>query len=410
MKEFFVLDDFDLKNKRVAIRIDLNSDFENGKLLPNERFEAYSKTVKELIEREAKVIILAHQSRKGEPDFVSLNQHAELFSKYVGYNIEFVNDIIGEKAKKRINELKSGEAIMLDNVRFLDDEDKEKSINEHANSSLVKFLSPLIDFYVLDAFSAAHRSHASIVGFATVKPMIAGRVMEKEIESVKEAIKPLGLNVWIVGGAKIDDCIKVLEKMFERKPESIEKVLTGGLLAALFLLAKGYKIGKTYELLEKKGYLNLLEKAKKLLSLYSKEIELPIDVAIEKNGKRKEVPIEKIPNNALILDIGSKTIEKYKKIISEARSIIVKGPMGKFEQEGFEIGTKEILEEVAKSDAYSLIGGGDTSVAIEKFKIPKNKFNYISVGGGALITYLAEGTLVGIEALKISYSLFRKPK
>ncbi len=409
MKEYFVLDDFDFKNKTVAIRIDLNSDFENGKLLPNERFEAYSKTIKELIEREAKIIILAHQSRKGEPDFTSLEQHSKLFSKYVGYEIKFVNDIIGEKAKNEILNLKSGEALMLDNVRFLDDEDVEADYEKHKNSKIVKFLSQFIDYYILDAFSVSHRKHASIIGFTYVKPMIAGRVMEKEIESVKEAIKPLGINLWIVGGAKIDDVIKVLEKMFSSKPESIEKVLTGGLLANLFLLAQGYEIGKrSLEVLESKKYLNLLEKAKNLLANYYKEIELPIDVAIEENGERKEVNVTEIPKNALILDIGSKTIEKYKRFIREARSILVKGPLGKFEQEGFEIGTKEILEEVAKSDAYSLIGGGDTSVAIEKLNIDKSKFNYISVGGGALISYLSEGTLPGIEALKINYKLFKK--
>ena len=407
MKEFFVIDDFNLKNKTVAIRVDLNSDLINGKIEKNERFEAHAKGIRELIEIGAKTIIIAHQSRKGEPDFVSLDQHAKILSEEVGYEIKFVNDVIGERSKKEIENLNFGEALLLDNVRFLDDEDIEKSIEEHENSKLVKFLKNYIDYYILDAFSVSHRSHSSIIGFARVKPMIAGRAMEREIESTKEALKPLGINVWLIGGAKIDDVIPILEYMFSNKPESIEKVLCGGLLANLFLLAKGYEIGKrTKEILEKKGLLKLLDKAKELLKNYYKEIELPIDVAIEENGKRKEVEIEKIPKDAIILDIGSQTIEKYKEILRNARSVIIKGPMGMFENEGFEKGTKELLEFISKSDIYSLVGGGDTSVAIKKFGI--RNFNHVSVGGGALLTFLSGKKMPGIEALKISYNIFKK--
>ena len=300
---------------------------------------------------------------------------------------------------------------MLDNVRFLEDEAVNKSMEDHANSSLVKFLSPLIDYYVLDAFSVAHRSHSSIVGFALVKPMIAGRVMEKEIEEIRKAMNPLGINAWIMGGAKVDDCISVLKHMFETKPESIEKVLTGGLLANLFLFAKGFEIGSgSLEVLEKKGYLELLDDARSLVENYEKEIVLPSDVAFEVEGKRKEENVENIPSNACILDIGSKTIDDYKSYIDEFRSIIVKGPLGKFEQKGFEIATKEILEKVADSDATTLIGGGDTSVAIEKLKIEKNKFSYVSVGGGALITFLSGKPMPGIEALKRSAQKFKYGK
>ena len=409
MKEFFVIDDFNLKNKTVAIRVDLNSDLINGKVEKNERFEAHAKSIKELIEIGAKIIILAHQSRKGEPDFISLEQHAKILSKEVGYEINFVNDIIGEKSKREIEKLNSGEAILLDNIRFLDDEDVEKSIEEHEKSKLVTFLKNYIDYYILDAFSVSHRSHSSIVGFARVKPMIAGRVMEREIESVKNALKPLGINVWLIGGAKIDDVIPILEYMFENRPGCIEKVLCGGLLANLFLLANGYEIGeKSKEVLEKKKLIGLIEKAKELLKKYEKEIELPVDVAIEKNGERYEVEVEKIPKNALILDIGTKTIEKYKEILKSARSVIIKGPMGMFEKEKFEKGTKELLSFIAKSNIYSLVGGGDTSVAIRKFNI--EGFNHISVGGGALLSFLSGKKMPGIEALKLSYNIFKNKK
>jgi len=410
--DFFTLNDFDLNGKRIAVRIDLNSDLnEKGELEINERFYAHSKTIKELVEKNCKVILIAHQSRKGEKDFIPLEKHSQLLSKILGYDVKFVDEVIGEKAKEAILNLNQGEILLLDNVRFLEDEDVEKSVEEHSNSSLVKFLSPLIDFYVMDAFSVAHRSHSSIVGFSLVKPMIAGRVMEEEIEEVKKAMNPLGINAWIMGGAKVDDCISVLTYMFREKPESIEKVLTGGMLANLLLLAKGYEIGSgSLQLLEKKGYLKFLEDAKFLVENFEKEIVLPEDVAFEENGKRKEENVENLPSNACILDIGSKTISEYKSYIEEFRSIIVKGPMGKFEQKGFEIGTKEILERVANSDAITLVGGGDTSVAIEKLGIEKQKFSYISVGGGALITFLSGKKMPGIEALKISFQKFKYGK
>ncbi|MEM5833899.1 MAG: phosphoglycerate kinase [Candidatus Aenigmatarchaeota archaeon] len=414
MKEFFTLDDFNLEDKYVAVRIDLNSDVINNKVIPNERFERHSRTIKELIEKNAKVILLAHQSRKGEPDFISLEQHAKILSNILKeylkddrFEIKFVNDIIGEKAENEIKKLKSGEVLLLDNVRFLEDEDIEKSFEEHRESSLVRFLSKFIDYFVLDAFSVAHRSHASIVGFAEIVPNIIGRVMQEEIESINKVLTPLGINAWLLGGAKIDDIIPILDHMFKNRPESIEKVLCGGLLANIFLLAKGYEIGnRSKEILEKKGLIKLIDKAKELYHKYYKEIELPDDVAIEYNGERKEISIENIPKDALILDIGSETIEKYKSILKHCRSVIIKGPMGMFEKQGFEKGTKELFEYIANlDDIISLVGGGDSSIAIDILKIPK-KFTYISIGGGALLNYLSGKKMPGIEALKTSYIKF----
>jgi phosphoglycerate kinase len=194
--------------------------------------------------------------------------------------------------------------------------------------------------------------------------------------------------------------------MLEKKPESLEKILTGGMLANLFLLAKGYEIGSGSLLaLEKKGYTSLLNDAKTLLENYEKEIVLPVDVAFDANG-RKEENIENIPADATILDVGSKTVAMYKEMIDQFRSIVVKGPLGKFEEGDFAFATKEILEKVADSTAVTLIGGGDTSVAIEKLGIDKKKFSYVSVGGGALISFLAGKKMPGLEALKESYKKF----
>ncbi|OYT42490.1 MAG: phosphoglycerate kinase [Candidatus Aenigmarchaeota archaeon ex4484_224] len=408
MKDFFTLDDFDFNGKFVGIRIDLNSHLENGKVQENVRFKVYSKSVRELLEKNAKVIVLAHQGRKGKEDFICLERHSKIFEKYVGKEVKFVNDIVGEKAKKEIQNLENGDILLLDNVRFLEDETSKKSIEEYSNSSLVKFLSNFIDYYVLDAFSVAHRMHASIVGFALVKPMIAGRVFIEEIESTKKVMESLGLNTWIMGGAKIDDCIEVIDYVLNNKPESMEKVLTGGMLANLFLLAKGYEIGnKSKELLERKGYLALLPKAKELLEKFDKEIVLPIDVAIEFVGKRIETEVYKIPDNGFVLDIGEKTIEHYSEIIKESRNVIFKGPLGMYEKTGFEIGTKRIFEEILKSNVYSLIGGGDTSLALERLGFKREQFSHVSIGGGALIKFLSGKELPGIKALKLSFQKFK---
>ncbi len=411
MKEFFTLDDFNFEGKRVAVRVDLNSPYneETKSIEDNQRFEACKDTILELAEKGAKVILLAHQGRKGEKDFLPLEQHAQILSIHLGKEVKFCREIIGENAKKEIEKLENSEILLLNNVRFLKDEVLKKNPEEHKNSSLVKFLAPLIDFYVLDAFSVAHRPHASVVGFALVKPMIAGRLLEKEIRSKEKALECLGINTWVMGGAKIEDCIEVLEFMFENKPESIERVLTGGMLANLFLLVKGFEIGsKSFLLLERKGHLQLFERAKRLILKYSKEILLPVDVAVEVDGKRKEFDIENIPPDGLILDIGKKTIKEYSEIIKGSRTVIFKGPLGMYEKKGFEKGTKEILKVIAESDCFSLIGGGDTGLAIDRLGLDRSKFSYVSIGGGALITFLSGKPMPGLEALKLSYKTFSK--
>ena len=406
-KNYFSLSDIPFQNKTVGIRIDINTRVENGKIIENRRFLKHAETIKHLLENNAKVVILAHQGRKGEKDFTSLREHAKILEKYVE-NIKFIDKIIDEEVKEEIKNLKSGECLLLENVRFLEDETLKRNVVEHANSTIVKFLSPLIDYYVLDAFSVAHRSHASVVGFATQKPMVAGLLFEKEKNAFDKALNPLGINTWIFGGAKIDDCIKVMKFLFEEKPGVIERVLTGGLLANLFLKVSGYEIGKgSKEILKKKGYLELEKVAEELLKKYKKEIILPIDVAIEENGNRKEVDINEIPENSTILDIGSKTVETYKKVIEESRSVVFKGPVGLYEKKGFEIGTKLLFEFLENFDGFTLIGGGDTSLALFSLGFNENKFSYVSVSGGAMISYLAGEELPGIRALEISYQKFK---
>jgi len=410
MKEYFTIEDFDLEGKTVLLRADLNSPYNKGekRIEDCERIREHAKTIRFLMEKKAKVVVLAHQGRKGDEDFTHLNQHAELLSKYVGKKVKFVDDVIGEKALQEIKNLREGEAILLDNVRLLDEETQEKSPEEHSKGKLVQTLAPLADFFVQDAFSASHRSHASIVGFSPVLPSMAGKVMEKELKSVERILEASG-NVFILGGVKADDCFNIMEYFLKNKPKSIERILTCGTVGEIFLAAKGLNLGTpTFKFLEEKGLMELVSKARRFLKVRELKIEIPIDVAVEEGGKRKEIKLEELPVESLILDIGSRTIKKYSEVIKTAKTIVVKGPAGVYEKAGFETGTKEILQAVANSKAFTLIGGGDTGLAIEKLGIEKEKFSYISLGGGALITYLSGKPMPGIEALKLSYNKFKE--
>ena len=429
--EYFTIDDFDLKGKTTIVRVDINTyyDVSSKKLSDSPRIRAHAKTIKELQEKGAKVVVLAHQGRKGDEDFISLEKHADLLNRYLERSIEFVDDIVGEKAKKKIKELKDGEAILLDNVRFLDDETKEKSIEEHANSTIVRELAPLANYFVLDGFSVAHRSHASVVGFSTVLPSMAGRVMEKELKAISRAFFDFGdkfkivgnlllhdlprfqlkWDVFILAGAKVDDCLKVMERLVTSKNLEMKKILLGGLTANLFLHASNIDINdENRKVLQDMGYLQLEDRAKKLLENYKNNIILPEDIAIEEDGNRVEYDVKNIPKKSLILDVGRKTIDKFKEILKDAKYVIVKGPLGMYERQPFSIGTREILEFLSNLRGFTLIGGGDTSTALELFGIPEEKFSYVSLAGGALIDYLSGKELPGIKALEISYKKFKK--
>ena len=398
-KDFQTLSEVDVRNKTVLIRVDINVPYDvaTRTIKDSARLREHAKTIKELAGKGAKVVVLSHQGRKGGKDFIHLNQHAKLLEKHVGRKVQFVADVIGERAQQKIKHLGPREIILLDNVRFLDDETEDKSAEEHSESQIVLELSPLADIFVLDAFSASHRSHASVVGFTETLPSYAGRVMERELVFCSKALNPQRPNVFVLGGAKPDDCLAIMKYMFEGK--KLDKALTSGTVGEIFLLAKGHDLGGKKKFYEEKNLLRLVPEAKALLNKYGAKIELPIDVAIEENG-RTELKIEQLPVEAPIMDIGSRTVQKYAKIINKAKTIVVKGPAGIYEKEGFETGTKLLLETIANSKAFKLVGGGDTLLAIEKFGINKNKFSYISLGGGALITYLSGKSMPGVEALK----------
>ncbi|MEM5877980.1 MAG: phosphoglycerate kinase [Candidatus Aenigmatarchaeota archaeon] len=400
--KFRSIDDFNFQNKTTIVRVDINLPYdENAKKLEmSERLVEAAKTIKELSDKGAKVVVLAHQGRKGDPDFISLSEHSKMIEKQTGKKVIFSESIIGENVIKKIKSLKPGDIIVLENVRFLDDEDIEKSPEEHSKSSLVSSLSQLADVFVNDAFSASHRSHASIVGFSKKLPVVAGRLMQRELESLEKAMNPEKPNCYILGGAKPDDCIKIMNYGLEKG--FIDIVLTCGVLGELFLIAQGFELGnKTESFLKEKKFFDLAESLENIFKKYNEKIFVPIDIAVDDNGKRKELSVDKLPTDKMIMDIGRETIKLYSDKIKNSKTIVVKGPAGIYEQKGFEKGTKEILNAVASSKAFTLIGGGDTTVAMDKLGIKKEKYSYISLAGGAMINYLSGKKLPGIEILKI---------
>jgi phosphoglycerate kinase len=392
------IDQVNLLGKTVFVRIDVNCPVgKNLKIEKSERISAHAKTIRELSKKGAKVVILAHQGRKGDYDCISLKQHSILLSKEAKLKIKFVDDIIGQKAKSAISSLKNGEVLLLENVRFLDDETIYKTIEENASALIVKELSPYCDYFILDAFSVAHRPHASVVGFYQ-KEVLAGPVIKQELDALNKLKNPKKPAVFIFGGAKPEDSIEILEHLLTKG--KISYALTCGVLGELFILASGKELGATIEYFKEKGVLNYLSSAKELLLMFGKKILFPKDVAIEVNKKRQEIPISALPCEHMIIDIGSKTISQYIKKISSAKTIMINGPAGIYEQKTAEKGTKALLDAISHSKGFSVIGGGHTISALAKFKISKKKIGYVSLSGKAFIEFLSGKELPGVKILE----------
>jgi len=401
-RRYLTMDDFDFEGKTVLVRVDFNSpiDPETKKILDDTRIRAHGETtIKELVQKRAKTVILAHQGRPGEPDFIPLKQHAEILGRVLGSPVRYVDDVYGEKAQKAIKELKPGEVLVLENVRTFPGERKKGTPEEHAKTELVKSLAPLADIFINDAFAAAHRAHASIVGFTAVLPSAAGRIMERELKALSRVLEaPEKPCVYVLGGAKADDSLEISRYVLENGVA--DKVLTGGITGHLFLVARGVNLGKpNMELLERNELMGLVPGIQELMEKFPGKIEVPVDVAIEFEGRRKEIPVEELPTEYPIYDIGSQTIRRYGEIIREAKSIVVSGPPGVFEDERFIAGTRGIFEAVAESEGFSLVGGGHTVAAVKQLGLA-DKMSYISTAGGALIEFLMGKKLPGVVALE----------
>jgi phosphoglycerate kinase len=400
--KLLTLDDVAVEGKTVLVRVDFNSpiDVKTKRILDDTRIRRHAETtIKELIQKGAKVVVLAHQGRSGEPDFVPLKEHAEILGKILGKLVKYVDDVFGEKAQNAIRALKCGEVLVLENVRAYADERKKGTPEEHAKKPMVEKLAPLADLFVNDAFAAAHRPHVSIVGFTAVLPSCSGRIMERELKSLGKVLEsPEKPCVFVLGGAKADDALEISKYVLDN--DVADFVLTGGVAGHVFLVAKGFNLGKpNMDFLERKELLGFVSGIKELMRTYPDKIRVPLDVAVEVEGKRKEVSIDELPVDYPIFDVGAKTVEAYAGIIRSAKSIVVSGPVGVYENSEFIFGTKAIFEEVANSQAFSLAGGGHTVAALQELGL-SDRISYISTAGGALIDFLMGRKLPGVVALE----------
>jgi phosphoglycerate kinase len=407
MTDYNTLDDFNIENKTVLLRVDFNMplDKESLDILDTTRIERVLPTIKGLLNKNAKTVILAHQGRQGSWDFINLERHAKALGKLLGKPVKFVDDIFGEKAQNAIKSMQPGEIIMLDNVRKFDGETEKKTAEEHAQSELIQNLYPLADFYVNDAFAAAHRKQCSLIGFTAVLPSAAGKLLEKELTTLSKIIaNPEKPSVFLFGGAKFSDVIVTIERLLENK--TADKIILTGLPANAFLKAEGVSLGnKTEEMLAKEGTPENYDEIKKLLGKYKDSIYLPSDFAQQSNTERTEIDVKDLPTQYSLYDIGEKTIEDFKNILSNAKTVFLSGPCGVFENPAFMKGTQEIFTHVANSDVFSIVGGGHTVAAVGQLGLD-DKISHISTGGGSLEKFMMGEKLPVVEALKAAKNKF----
>jgi len=428
---FKPMEQFDVSGKSILIRVDINSpiDSETKKIVNTNRIDKTVPTLKWLLERKAKVAIIAHQGDTLDyQNLIPLSEHAEKLSERLGTDIEYIDDVCGLSAVAAVKDLKPGGAVILGNLRYLCEEistfeDAVKlTAPEMTGTWLVRSLAPLFDLYINDAFAAAHRNAPSMVAFQELLPSAAGPLFYQEVTALTKVMEsPARPSVFVLGGAKISDAFGMMEKVL--KEGSADKILACGVTGEIFLLAKGIKLGETKEkFITDRSLDKFVEQADLFLKNYGDKIvvpedlayemdgvrkEIPVgdkipteaDLAYEMDGVRKEIPVDQLPCNEMFLDVGRKTIDSFSTIISEAGTVFVNGPAGMFESELFEHGTKEIWQSIAESKGYSVVGGGDSVSAATRFTDLK-KIDYICTAGGAMVRFLSGVKLPLIEAMK----------
>ena len=386
--------DIDVSGKKVLVRCDFNVpiDQETGKITDNRRIRGALPTIQYLLDNNAKVILCSHLGRpKGEfnPKY-SLKPVAEELSKLLGKEVKLSKDVVGEDAKNLTDNIKEGEVVLLENVRFHAEEEKN-------DPEFSKKLASFAEIYVNDAFGTAHRAHSSTAGVADYLPAVSGFLIEKELQFLGGALEnPEKPFVAILGGAKVSDKIGVIEKLIDK----VDTLIIGGGMAYTFYKAGGHHIGTSICEEDKLDLAKeLLEKAK----AKGVQLVLPVDNHVSSeysnDGIDKFVESTEIPDGFMGLDIGPATIEMFKVILKEAKTIVWNGPLGVCEFPKFEVGTREVAKSLADLDAITIIGGGDSAAAIEQLGLA-DKMTHISTGGGASLEFLEGKVLPGIDCLQ----------
>ena len=389
------LQNMNVRNKRVVLRVDYNVPMQNGLILDDSKIRETLETIFYLLNENCRIVLLSHFGKiRNENDKTkySLEKVAERLKELVGEEVYFSKINFGPEVSKRVGLMKPREILMLENTRFMDYPNKLES---KCDSQLSLFWASLGDVFVNDAFASSHRKHASTYGISLYLPSCIGFLMQKEIGAldrlVVHAIHPFTV---IMGGAKIDDKISLIESLLPK----CEHLLCGGGIANTCLSALGFKVGESIISLNPE----IIERVKKILLEYKDKIMLPVDVIVgstyDKNYVKYKL-INEIDDNDVILDIGSRTLQKYKAVIDNSQTIFLNGTVGRYEDVRFANGTKELLNMITSSKAVSVCGGGDSASSVRNFGYGE-KFTYISSGGGATLDYLATGHLVALEAIR----------
>ena len=402
------LDDLDFRGKTVILRVDINSpvDSATGELADDNRLRKSVPTIRELSDAGARIAMLAHQGDTEDyQNLVSLAPHAQRLAALLGRPVTFIDDIVGPAALERIRALQRGEILLLNNVRYLTEEVSTfvKFVRltpaQLAQSWLVRNLAPLADYYVGEAFAAAHRYSPSLVGFTEVLPSAGGRLFVEELSALTQVQETPGEPcVYVLGGARSADAFSMMEYVL--KNGTADRILTSGLTGEIMLLARGYRLGTaTEKLIADKGLVPFIEQSRELLARYGDKILAPTDLALVVDGNRAEIGLGELPVDHLIVDIGQETIAHYEEIIGSAETIFVNGPAGVYENSPSALGTERIWHAVADAPGYSVIGGGDSVAAARHFGV-QNRMSYVCTAGGGMVRFMSGQALPVVEALR----------
>jgi phosphoglycerate kinase len=388
------LEDLELGGKRVFLRVDVNTPVhpETGELMERERLKEAAMTVADL--PRSRVVVASHQGRVGRSDYISLEAHARALGEILGREVRFVPDVFGPAALAEIDATPEGGVLVLDNLRFTAEENQEYRPADAERTFLVRRLRDHVDACVLDAFSTAHRSSPTIVGFAGLVPTCAGRTVGRELRMLDRVSSvEKGPYVTVLGGAKVNDRLEAIDALVANN--RADKVLLCGVVGLVFLKAAGKLRGEVGV----EGEQKFVMKARALIDEDSERFALPVDLAVKADGERREVEPSAVTSAAQVLDIGSKTVDRYSRFIKGAGTVFMSGPPGAFELEGFSLGTEGLLRAMASSLGTTIVSGGHLSTALRKYGVG-DEIDHVSTAGGALVQYLAGKRLPLIDALE----------
>jgi phosphoglycerate kinase len=400
--------DLDVAGKLVLLRVDINCPIDpvTKHIASDARIDKSLPTIRDLADRGARLVVMAHQGDALDyHNLIPTSEHADLLAKKLGRAVQWVDDVAGPEARRRITALGDGDILLLDNIRIYGEElstferDVRLTPEQMAGTYLVRNLAPLFDLYVNDAFAAAHRSAPSMIAFQQLLPSAAGLLLAAELEGLSKIVEaPARPAVFLLGGLKVSDGFSVMDRVL--RDGIADRVLTSGVLGEIFLLADGVALGEaTTRFIAGRDLTRYVVEAEALLAEFRTRIALPVDVAVIDGSERRELAVAELPADVLIVDVGEGTISSYEREIAAAGTVFANGPAGAYEQPGAAVGTKRLWTAIANAPGMTAIGGGDTVASAKRF-VRLEGIGFVSSAGGALIRFVSGQSLPLLEAFR----------